>query len=148
MKSLLNTFLICFLTLAGMTTLSAQIKMGFSAQFLPQQIDKIYLHTDAPVRYITTNSELITLEIKVKTNTRKHNVIDHLVETGRYNITAKPNGAIMNLSMPNLDKLIRINHKDLVETITYTIYIPKGTKVGQYKKIQPNWATGDILAAK
>lgn len=148
MKTLFNTFFICFLILSSMTMLSAQIKMDFSAQFFPQQIDKIHLHTDAPVRYITTNSEIITLEISVTTNTRKHKIIDFLVEEGRYNVKAKPVGQVMNLSMPNLDKVVRINQKEFIETITYTIYIPRGTKVGQHKRRSQDWRASEILVAK
>lgn len=148
MKSLYTISFAFFLTFGWMTNLSAQIKMDFSAQFFPQQIDKVYLHTDASIRYITTDSEFITLEINVSTNTRKYKVVDHLVEKGRYNVTAKSVGRIMNLRMPNLDKVIRINQKEFTEVITYTIYVPKGTKVGQYKKKHPTWDSDAMLAAK
>ena len=148
MNSLSTIFFSLFLTFGWITNLSAQIKMDFSAQFFPQQINKIYLHTNAPIRYITTDSEVITLEINVSTNTRKNNVVDHLVEKGRYDVVAKPVGRIMNLSMPNLDKVIRINQKEFTETITYTIYVPRGTKVGQYKIKQSTWEGSPVLAAR
>jgi len=146
MKSLFNIFFITFLTLNGLTTLSAQIQMNFTAQFFPQQVDKIYLHTDAPVRYVTTNSEVVTIDINVATNTRKYRVVDHLVANGRYDMQAKATGEIMNLYVPNLEKSIRINNKPLKEMITYTIYIPKGMKVGKYKN--NNLMADGLFAAK
>lgn len=148
MKSLFNIFFITFLTLNGLTTLSAQIQMNFTAQFFPQQVDKIYLHSGASVRYVTTNSEVVTIAINVKTNTRKYRVIDHLVENGRYNMQTKAAGDIMNLYVPNLEKSIRINNKPLKEIITYTIYVPKGMKVGKYKNKNNSLMESDLLAAK
>lgn len=56
-------------------------------------------------------------------------MLSGLANAGRYNLVSKPEGDVLTIQAPNMQKQIRVKGEELRETITYVVFVPKDLKI-------------------
>ena len=64
-----------------------------------------------------------------------------LANVGRYNIAAKPEGEVLEVTMPNMARTVKVKGALLRENLSFVVFMPKDLKVETLN-------TTDLLAAE
>lgn len=146
MKNLFGfLFTAVFITMA--TLVNAQISTNFQAQLYADNTTHLHL-PNVTVEYFLGNTDMITFDIEVKTNTRKNHVFDTLVEQGRYNLEVETTEKEIYIEMPNLRKEITIGQLAFKDKVILKVYIPRGMKVAKQKPRTQNFLAMQIITPK
>ena len=124
------------------TTLSSKIAY---ATFSAQNIQSIVLDMDQEnVEIYSTKGSRILIETKVEMDVDNPQLIEFIINSGRYNFTQNTdqNQQTLTLTAPENNNALVVKGKDVVEHIHYTIFIPE--KIQNATVGQPELAMSDL----
>lgn len=75
------------------------------------------------------NSPNIRIEIFVSLPAGNVSMLDQLAKVGRYNLTAATEGESLNITAPNLYKVVKVKGEELHEKVSYVVFVPKDMQV-------------------
>ena len=136
MKNSISIFAILFTLLFSSNNVFAQLRTNLKAEVLALAVERIYLPDNVEVVYRVSNEEIISFEMEVNSNTFKTHVFDALVNNGRYDLNVKKRKNGLEISLPNIHKIVTINNKRYQDTVQLVVYLPSGIKVAQHTPFQ------------
>jgi hypothetical protein len=71
----------------------------------------------------------IRVEIGISLPSSNGSMLNELANIGRYNLSAKPDGDVLIVSAPNLQKTLKVKGEELKETINFAVFVPKDLQV-------------------
>jgi hypothetical protein len=56
-------------------------------------------------------------------------MLNELANIGRYNLVAKPEGDVLSVTAPNLQKQLKVKGQELKESLIFVVFVPKDLEV-------------------
>jgi hypothetical protein len=133
----------CFRTLLLITLLFhsslaiSQAERTFVKSFNLQGRQTVVLNLGENIQVNQWDSELMRVQMTVSTPTMSDAMLKSIAESGRYmlkNDLTAPTSFVV--TVPGVQRSIKINSNDMKEVITYTVFVPKNIVV--LKNSDPN----------
>jgi hypothetical protein len=71
----------------------------------------------------------IRISMTVSIPSGNNAMLGELANVGRYNLVSKPEGEVLGIAMPNMQKQIRVKGEELRETFSFVVFVPKDLKI-------------------
>ena len=117
-----------------LTSMSGQATLDFTLETRALTNDFVIIYLDTThmidVSIVRGEPETLRIDARVESTTGKKAILDYLKKDGRYNLKVYEHSKFYAtvLSLQNEIKYIFINYAEFLEKITYSIYLPEGTK--------------------
>lgn len=123
---------VLILSVALFTSLTnAQTTAGktFSKTFNTEGRGTIVLDLHGSIDLRTWDNPTIRIEESVSLASGNAGMLAELVNVGRYDLSAKPEGDALTITTPNTQKQIRVKGEILKENMTFVVFVPKDLKI-------------------
>lgn len=101
----------------------------------------IELNLPGTVELKTWEGTTIKVEMTIKLPSGSNGTLNELANVGRYNIAAQPEGEVLEVTMPNMARTVKVKGVPLRENLSFVVFMPKDLKVETLN-------TTDLLAAE
>jgi hypothetical protein len=101
----------------------------------------VELNLPGDVDIKTWEGTSIKVEMTINLPSGSNGMLSELANVGRYNIAAKPEGEVLEVTMPNMARTVKVKGALLRENLSFVVFMPKDLKVEMLN-------TTDLLAAE
>lgn len=124
-----RTVLLVLLLTFALSAFAQTTEKTFTKSFNTE--GKTHLKFDLPgtIDLKVWNSPSIRIEIFVSLPAGNVSMLDQLAKVGRYNLTAAATGESLNITAPNLYKVVKVKGEELHEKVSYVVFVPKDMQV-------------------
>ncbi|MCC6460991.1 MAG: hypothetical protein IT260_11005 [Saprospiraceae bacterium] len=124
-----RTVLLVLLLTFALSAFAQTTEKTFTKSFNTE--GKTHLKFDLPgtIDLKVWNSPSIRIEIFVSLPAGNVSMLDQLAKVGRYNLTAAAAGESLNITAPNLYKVVKVKGEELHEKVSYVVFVPKDMQV-------------------
>lgn len=122
------TYLLILLTLS-LSLVAQSAEKTFSKSFSTESKGTIKLDLPGAIDLKIWDNTTIRVGITISIPSGNSAMLGELANVGRYNLVSKPEGDVLTITAPNMQKQIRVKGEELRETITFVIFVPKDLKI-------------------
>ncbi len=115
--------------LAGAGLFAQTIEKTFVRSFNLMGAQEAVLRVDAPVEVKTWTQSVARVQMTDGLNSGSESMHRSLAQAGRYNLKGQLEDAQYTISVPGLEREVRVNGKALNEDITYVVFVPENVRV-------------------
>ena len=108
-----------------------QIQRTIHKTIKQDQIHMVQVDFDREMEVEEWTGSRILIETTVSLEGANKNILEHLIEAGRYNLIEEVQGSVLRLDFHNIDKRIVVRGVEVFEKITLKFFVPEGVKVAQ-----------------
>lgn len=101
----------------------------FTKAYNPNGKTRISFDLPGPIDLKVWGNATIRIEITVHLPSGNLSMLDQLASVGRYDLKAESTDESLDISAPNLQKLVRIKGETIREEVSYVVYVPKDLEV-------------------
>ncbi|MDO8367412.1 MAG: hypothetical protein Q7T20_11485 [Saprospiraceae bacterium] len=133
----IKRFHFAFILIASLAvSISAQTTAGktFTKAFNTDGKGTMRLELPGAIDLKVWDSPSIRFEISVSLPSGNGPMLNELANIGRYNLAAKPDGDVLVVTAPNLQKQLKVKGQEFKETLSFVVFIPKDLQV----QVMPN----------
>jgi hypothetical protein len=121
---------LAIILLALSHTVAAQsAEKTFSKSFSTESKGVIKLDLPGAIDLKVWDKTTISISFTVSIPSGNSAMLGELANVGRYNLVSKPEGDVLTITAPNMQKQIRVKGEELRETLSYTVFVPKDLKI-------------------
>jgi len=126
----LKTFTSLFVALMVTSLLCAQgAEKTLVKSFNLKGDHAVLLDLDGNVDVQEWNGDLLRIQINLAVDNGSAAMLKSLIIAGRYNLKSKSEGGETTITAPGMNKDVKIRGKELLETISYTVFAPSDVSV-------------------
>ena len=122
------TYLLILLTFS-LSVVAQSAEKTFSKSFSTESKGTIKLDLPGAIDLKIWDNTTIRIGITVSIPSGNSAMLGELADVGRYNLVSKPEGDMLTITAPNMQKQIRVKGEELRETLTFVIFVPKDLKI-------------------
>jgi hypothetical protein len=89
----------------------------------------VLLNIGDNVQTIPTDNDVVRVQMTVKVSNTNDATLKAIAETGRYMLKTDFSVQDVTLSVPGLQRELKLNGNSLNETVTYIVFVPKNIQV-------------------
>ena len=119
---------IILLTLS-LTATAQSAEKTFSKAFNTEGKGTIRLDLPGTIDLKIWDTPTIRISFTVSSPSASSAMIGELTNAGRYNLVSKAEGDVLTISAPNMQKQIRVKGEELLETLSYVVFVPRDLKI-------------------
>lgn len=123
-----NKILLMMLFLPGILLAQTSSKTLVHS-FNVSTVQVLELELPGAVEIVRWDNAQMRIEFDVEINHPKEALIKALVEAGRYRFAQDHENGSLKVTMPNIEKEVRIGGHLIEETFTYTVHLPENVQV-------------------
>jgi len=128
MKGSRTIFVAVFLMIwAGL--FAQTIEKTFVRSFNLSGAQEAVLQLDAPVEVKTWSQSIARVQMTVGLQNGSESMLRSLAQAGRYNLKGTLENDQFVISIPGLEREVRVNGNTLAEDITYVVFVPDNVRV-------------------
>ncbi len=120
----LFAFLFCsFSVLHGQGASKTLVK-----SFNLQGLSAVALQLDAPTEVAYWDNNTVRIQLSIALDSGSEALIKSLVRAGRYNLQGEELGQVYTITAPNIGREVKIGGKVLEESISVSVFLPRGVQ--------------------
>ena len=125
-----NSFaLVLFSALALSISAQTTAEKKFNKSFNTANKGTVRLELPGTIDLKVWDNPSIRFEISVSLPTGNGPMLNELANIGRYNLTSKPEGDVLVINAPNLQKQLKVKGQELKESLNFVVFVPKNLQV-------------------
>lgn len=110
--------------------LSAQTaSRTFNKPFNTENRGTIVLDLPGQIEVKVWDNTYIKVEIGVTIPSGNGSILNELAYIGRYNLTSHPDGDVLTITAPNLQKQLKVKGAELREEFLFVVFVPENLKI-------------------